>query len=79
MKPSRVIKSVLSEYFDNDLNKFLEATGYSKAQVLSWKKGEVTPQKSTLTYIFNCIKPLNLGLAIMQCTFASRLRESWLG
>lgn len=55
MKPSTVIKYVLSEYFNNDLDKFFEATGYTKAQVLSWKKGEVTPQKSTLTYIFNCI------------------------
>ena len=55
MNTSLLIKYIIDEYFDKDPKKMAGVTGYTSAQISSWLKKEVTPQKGTIIYIFNCI------------------------
>lgn len=54
-KHTATFNYIFVEYFNNDLEKFTDVTGFSKTQATSWYNGTVTPKKTTLTYILNCV------------------------
>lgn len=46
-----VLKYLLEQYFNEDISKMVEVTGYSSSAIKEWIAGIVVPNHSTLTFI----------------------------
>jgi hypothetical protein len=49
-----VFKFGIKEYFNNEIEKVIEATNFSRQQITAWINGERQPQKSTVEWLMHC-------------------------
>ena len=50
-----VLKYLLEQHFNNDINKMVDEIGYNSTVIKEWVDGSVVPHHSTLTFIQSCI------------------------
>lgn len=51
---SDVLKYIISDYYQNDIDRAAELSGYKKSTIENWISGLRTPQKVTLEYFIQC-------------------------
>jgi len=48
-----ILKYLMDEYYEGDIEKIVNATGYSRGQINDWLNGMRCPQKQTIEYIIH--------------------------
>ena len=54
-KRSTILRFIIDEYYNGDMDKLADDTGYTKGQIEAWKSGSTQPQRGTIEYLFHCI------------------------